>query len=288
MAIQLQFRGTENAVVDLSKLSEAFTKSPDLESLKRTLVPVGNRMEAFGELFQISGNFSDSSQHWSGNMRNVDGLGACHSDGELFVEGDVGNRFASRMHGGTVRIHGNVGHGAGAAMAGGILAINGNAGDRIGAAETPSGRGMNRGTIIVNGSVGDLAGFRMRRGNLLVSRMAKLGGFQMLAGTICSQEPLLTDAGDEMRRGTIVTLATQARDEFPKSSRRFSYSGEFRLLGIKVWLAFMINLLESTSLHQKGFEEWHEALAKAQDSIWTLLHGDRTVLNKGEILLRAG
>src|SRR3954469_13125708 len=103
-----------------------------------------------GDLFDLTGE-PGGKIRFVGDLQNADRLGAGLSEGEVTVEGSVGQE-------------------AGMALAGGLLDITGNAGPRTGAAPLGYKRGMVGGELIVRGSAGAEEGAAMRRGLLVITK----------------------------------------------------------------------------------------------------------------------
>jgi formylmethanofuran dehydrogenase subunit C len=140
-----------------------------------------------GELFDISGS-PGGVMRFTGDLTQVDRLGAGLSQGLVVVEGNVGNE-------------------AGVGMTGGALDIAGNAGSRAGAAASGFRRGMSGGELIVRGSAGPETGASMRRGLVVVGgQSGPRTGLGMIAGTIMIFGAAGADSGLWSKRGSIVAF----------------------------------------------------------------------------------
>lgn len=140
-----------------------------------------------GDLFEIRGN-PEGRLRIEGDLALADRIGAGLTEGEVVVDGSVGDE-------------------AGLAMAGGTLEITGDAGARAGGAPWEARRGMTGGEMVVRGSAGAEAGNRMRRGMLAIGcNSAGYVGQGMIAGTVV----LFGDAGEHpmlwSKRGSLVAL----------------------------------------------------------------------------------
>jgi formylmethanofuran dehydrogenase subunit C len=158
----------------------------------------GRERATVGDFFSVRGERS-TRVRIEGSTRQVDGLGAGMTGGELDITGDAGALVGAGMTGGTLRVHGSAGHAAGQAMSGGTLRIDGNAGDRVGGNAAGAAKGMTGGEIVVGGSVGAEAGARMRRGLIVVcGDVARDAGRAMIAGSLF----VLGSCGDGLGRGS--------------------------------------------------------------------------------------
>ena len=140
-----------------------------------------------------------------GDLRQFHRLACRWATGELVVEGDVGERFASQMRGGEVHVEGNASAGAAEQMGGGELRISGEVGDELGRPLPGRRSGISGGRIIVAGRAGHRAGYRMRRGTIVIlGDCGDAAGCDLVAGTIVVAGATGRDLGAGMRRGTIV------------------------------------------------------------------------------------
>jgi formylmethanofuran dehydrogenase subunit C len=140
-----------------------------------------------GDLFDLTGQ-PEGRIRFVGDLSNADRLGGGLSEGELTVEGSVGQE-------------------AGVALAGGSLDIKGDAGPRAGAAPLSYKRGMTGGELIVRGSAGPEAGAAMRRGLLVIAKDAgERTGLGMIAGTVVVFGAAGRETGLWSKRGSVVAL----------------------------------------------------------------------------------
>jgi formylmethanofuran dehydrogenase subunit C len=140
-----------------------------------------------GDLFDITGE-PEGRIRFVGDLQKADRLGAALNEGEVTVEGSVGQE-------------------AGMALAGGSLDIQGDAGPRAGAAPLGYKRGMTGGELIVRGSAGPEAGATMRRGLLVIAKSAgERTGLGMIAGTVIVFGTAGRETGLWSKRGSVVAL----------------------------------------------------------------------------------
>jgi formylmethanofuran dehydrogenase subunit C len=145
-----------------------------------TSVPLGDLFEAAGE---PAGRI-----RFEGDLTKADRLGAGLTEGEVIVDGDVGDE-------------------AGIGMSGGVIDIRGNAGARTGGAAGDAPRGMTGGELLVRGGAGPEPGTRMRRGLLVVAGdVARHAGPGMIAGTVMVLGGTGPAPGLWSKRGSIVAL----------------------------------------------------------------------------------
>ncbi|MGH7509837.1 MAG: formylmethanofuran dehydrogenase subunit C [Gemmatimonadales bacterium] len=160
---------------------------PATEIARRTLYLDGNGAVALGELFDLRGD-PGGRIRLVGDLEHADRIAAGLGEGQVVVEGSVGQE-------------------AGMAMAGGTLEITGDAGPRAGAASLGFKRGMTGGELIVHGSAGPEAGASMRRGLIVIGgRAGNRTGLGMIAGTVVVFGPAGAETGLWSKRGSIVAL----------------------------------------------------------------------------------
>lgn len=163
-----------------------------------------NQALALGDCFAISTR-TDQRVVIEGDLQRFHRIGARWTGGQLIVEGNVGDAFASELRGGQVTLRGSAAVGAAEQMCGGDLRIDGDVGD--GLARPLPGRisGLSGGRVVVSGRAGHCAGQRMRRGTLLI--LGDCGdalGCDIIAGTIVVAGSIGTGVAAGMRRGTVV------------------------------------------------------------------------------------
>ena len=140
-----------------------------------------------GEMFELKGQLTGRVR-FTGDLAMADRVGAGMTEGELVVEGNLGNE-------------------TGLALAGGTIVIEGDVGARAGAAPLGFKRGMTGGELIVHGSAGPGAGATMRRGLLVIGKKSgDQTGIGMIAGTVVVFGAAGVDAGLWSKRGTVVAL----------------------------------------------------------------------------------
>ena len=147
-----------------------------------TAVPVGDLFEATGE---PAGRI-----RFEGDLTKADRLGAGLAEGEVIVDGSVGDE-------------------TGLGMSGGVIDIHGDAGARTGGAGGDARRGMTGGELLVRGGAGPEPGMRMRRGLLVVmADVAGHAGPGMIAGTVIVFGDTGPAPGRWSKRGSIVALGS--------------------------------------------------------------------------------
>jgi formylmethanofuran dehydrogenase subunit C len=183
----------------------------DLSALEIAKIPIqhGNREAPLGEFFDVTKQSSHSSTidlRFTGETRNVKGIGAGMSSGAIHVDGSAGMHAGARMAGGTLRIEGAAGDWLGAEMQGGRIEVFGAAGSLVGAAYRGARRGMLGGSIFVHGNAGDEVGLFIRRGMIAIGGVCgDFAGASMIAGTLALLGGAGARLGAGMKRGTIIT-----------------------------------------------------------------------------------
>lgn len=189
--------------------------SRTIEEIKALEVLEGNKRRTLGELFEITGENSKSSEETriqiTGDLRKVKRIGEAMTGGEIAIEGDVGMHLGEKMKSGTISVAGNAGSWLGAMMKGGTITVKGNVGDYVGAAYRGSTKGMKGGTITVYGNAGNEVGCFMRKGLIKIyGNAGQFVGMHMHDGTIFVQGNTEGRAGASMTEGKIVILGNAA------------------------------------------------------------------------------
>ena len=165
----------------------------------------GNRREALGDFFDVVRD-ADADLTFSGDTRNVHGIGLCLASGTIRVHGTVGRHAGARMTGGRLIVEGDAGDWLGAEMTAGVIEVHGDAGHQAGAAYRGSRRGMRGGVIHIHGNAGDELGLLMRRGVIRVDgQCGEFAGASLIAGTLLLLGGSGGRLGAGMKRGSIVT-----------------------------------------------------------------------------------
>lgn len=180
----------------------------NLSPLEVAKLPVlhGNRTEPLGEHFDVSAS-TLGDVRFSGDTRNVHGIGKGMTGGFVYVDDDVGRHAGAWMTGGELIVDCDAGDWLGAEMKGGRIEVRGSAGHCVGAAYRGSRKGMTGGSILVRCGVGHEAGLLMRRGLIVVKgNTGEFAGASMIAGTLVVMGTLGRRAGAGMKRGTLLAL----------------------------------------------------------------------------------
>ena len=272
MALQLQYQDGASVPLEVEGITPDKVREQSLTEIEQLPVFHGNEPGSLADFFQVTGDPTDETIVWSGNLSGVHWIGAGMQHGAIKVEGDVGRHVGSEMAGGTIEVTGDASDWVGAEMQGGMIHVAGRAGHLIGSAYRGSPQGMVGGTIRIDGDVGNEIGHSMRRGLLIVGgNCGDLIGFNMLAGTICVFGESGIRHGAGMRRGTLAFLGS----ERPKLLPTFRYACRYQPDMLRVLLRRLIQLGMDLS----------ETLA---DSEFDLYHGDLIEGGRGEVLMPAG
>jgi formylmethanofuran dehydrogenase subunit C len=168
-------------------LAGSWTGLAPAELARRPVGLDGETSVPLGDLFEITGAPAGRIT-FQGDLGKADRLGAALKEGEVLVDGSLGDE-------------------AGIAMSGGSIDVRGNAGARTGGAESDGRRGMTGGELLVRGTAGVEAGMRMRRGLVVVAGdAAGHAGRGMIAGTVIVFGKAGPAPGRWSKRGSIVAL----------------------------------------------------------------------------------
>ncbi len=270
MVLTLNLRQTSQLFIEVEGLTPAWVRSRTLAEIERFECFDGNRRTPLAELFKVSGDPSDGSMYFSGDLRRVHWIGAHMEDGQVRIDGPAGRHVGSQMKGGRLIADGDCGDYAGTEMSGGLLEIHGDAGVLTGGAYRGSTKGMTGGTIVVHGNVGDECGAFMRRGLIAIAgACGDFPGYHMIAGTIAVLGPCGRHPGAGMKRGTIALL----HDEPPALLPSFAHAASLQLQSH----ALMLRQLQALGL----------SIEDRQSSCVDVFRGDSVSLGLGEILVGA-
>ncbi len=170
-------------------LAGAWSGLTSAELARRPVYVAGSGSVPLGDLFEVTGDPAGRIR-FEGDLSSASRVGAGLAEGDVVVDGNVGDEV-------------------GLGMAGGSIDVRGNAGARAGAAAHEARRGMTGGELVVRGSVAGESGSRMRRGLLAIGGSAGAHtGVGMIAGTVV----VFGDAGPSpglwSKRGSIVALGS--------------------------------------------------------------------------------
>jgi formylmethanofuran dehydrogenase subunit C len=188
--IRARLRKPLEARADLSAvLAGPWSALAAVELASRPVLLDGGTSVPLGDLFELTGEPAGRIR-FQGDLSEADRLGAGLAEGEVVVEGSVGDETGSGMSGGVIDVHGH-------------------AGARTGGAAGNARRGMTGGELLVRGRAGPEPGIRMRRGLLVVmADVAGHAGAGMIAGTVIVFGDTGPVPGRWSKRGSIVALGS--------------------------------------------------------------------------------
>jgi len=176
--------------VDLGAVLAGAWSGLTAAELARRPVPLdGGPSVPLGDLLEVTGTAAGRIR-FQGDLTRADRLGAGLAEGEVIVDGPVGDE-------------------TGLGMSGGVIDVHGDAGARTGGAAVDARRGMTGGELLVRGRAGPEPGTRMRRGLLVVmADVAGHAGPGMIAGTVIVFGDAGPAPGRWSKRGSIVALGS--------------------------------------------------------------------------------
>ncbi len=203
--LHLKLRAKPPGELDASALGGVLWELSAAEVAQLPLPRLGsNQHWCVGDCFEVTAR-TDRRTVIEGDLRKLHRLACRWAAGELVVEGNVGEGFASQMLSGKVELRGSALAAAAEQMRGGELRISGDVGDELGRPLAGRRSGISGGRIVVAGRAGHRAGYRMRRGTILIlGDCGDAAGCDLVAGTIVVGGSTGDDLGAGMRRGTIV------------------------------------------------------------------------------------
>jgi formylmethanofuran dehydrogenase subunit C len=180
-------------------------QAADPDEVRRWELPIlgGRHTLTLGDCFTVAPGPADRVVI-EGDLSRFHGLAGDWRQGELVIEGDVGDGFCSGMTGGVVILRGSARTGACRELRSGSVHITGNVGDDLGGPLLGRRSGMRGGTVLVNGNAGRFAGYRLRRGTLVIlGDCGESVGCDLVAGTVIVGGRAAGNVAPGMRRGTI-------------------------------------------------------------------------------------
>lgn len=271
MPLRITLQQTSPVPLEVEGVLPEVCRNASLADIEKLPIFQGNREATLGDFFAVSGDPTDESIEWFGDLSGVHWIGTRMSSGKIVIHQDGGRHIGSEMSGGEIQVHGSAGDWVGAELQGGLIHVHGNAGHLVGAAYRGSQRGMTGGTILIQGDVGNEIGHTMRRGLLAVrGNCGDLAGFNMLAGTLLVFGECGIRNGAGMRRGTIGLLGEKKPEMLP------TFVGGNRCRPVTIRLLW-------NELNRLGFE----VPDRLSDCDFSVYHGDMLEGGRGEILTAA-
>jgi len=190
--------------LDMSALVPQKLTGKTIREIARIELQTTRERVTLGDVFKIRKG-SPATIRLDGGCDRLDKIAAGMTEGEIIVEGDVGQQAGRLMKGGRLLICGSAGPWAASGMSGGTIEIGRHAGERLAAPLGGETAGMRGGLVIVHGDAGERAGDRLRRGTIIVEgRAGPFAGSRMIAGTMILAQSVGPMPGTLMGRGTIV------------------------------------------------------------------------------------
>ena len=269
----ITYNGLASARIDMRWITHAISHSLKADKANKLTLPIGKNKVEIGELFNISGNFSNEDIVIENSTTKLDYIG--HQLPEKFslnIDGDCGHYAGAELAGGKLIINGSSSDYTACAMNKGMVEVKQNTGGYSGSAYAGHKRGMTGGTLLVHGNSGDFTGDLMRRGIIMVSgNIGDYCGSRMIAGTITNLGTVGKQVGVGMRRGTLLF------PELPQEmSTSFSNCGRHNL-------GYLTLLLHELRRHDSQFKSLHSMRRRVQKYM-----GDLSVGGLGEILIWIG
>lgn len=272
MPFTIEQKNTDSIPVDVSNVPLTSSDSISADDLLKSTVRRGRKQIEFGELFSVKPS-NEKSISWTGDLKNVHGIGSQWSDGVLKIDGTVGDCLGQFMTGGKIELTGNAQSCVGMSMKKGQIHVSGNVGDHLGCPAPGSRKGMTGGEILVHGNAGNEIGYKMRRGLIAIAgKSGNAAGVNCLAGSIFLFGPTGERHGYGMKRGTIGLFNDEAAKGF-QPSVGFQHACRYQPNFLRVYL--------------KTLSSWGFPVASNLiDDHFDRYCGDRTEMNRGEILVR--
>lgn len=252
--------------LDLSALVPHLLSGRTAAQIERIELQTTRRRVNVGEIFRL--RMGDPAKiRIEGACDRLDHVGQAMTNGEIFVDGDVGIQAGRLMAGGCLTVRGSTGPWAASGMKGGVLEILGATDAFLAAPLAGEMAGMRGGIVIVRGRAGERAGDRMRRGTIVIEGEAgAYAGSRMIAGSLIVGRKAGPFPGFLMKRGSIVL-----GDGCAAISPAFVDCGQHELLVMRLWAGM---------IHPQS-----KRAATVLRRPLQRLAGDMAVLGKGEIFI---
>ena len=150
--MKLKLHTQPDVPLEAESITPAVINKLKVKEIEKVKVFHGNREVNMADFFTVSHNKTDLLEV-EGDMHSIKYLGANMADGEMLIEGDVGQHLGSAMSGGFIKVNGNTGDWVAPEMSGGRLHITGNSGHCIASAYRGASKGVTGGEIIIEGNV---------------------------------------------------------------------------------------------------------------------------------------
>lgn len=206
------------------------------KNVKNLKIFYGNEEKKLSDFFSFQGKLNKGII-FKGNLGKCDYIGNSMKEGEIIVNGSVGEYLGNKMENGKILVKGSAGNYAACSLKGGEILIEKNAGDYLGSSIQGDKIGISGGRVIVQGNVGNRLAFKMRAGIIFVKGNAKnYLGSQMIAGTIVINGKIGSNPGILMKRGTIILKKKVSLPLY------FKYSGKNNYLFLKIYQFYLEKL----------------------------------------------
>ena len=205
-------------------------------NLKNINIFYGNEEKKLSDFFSFQGKLNKGIV-FKGNLSKCDYIGDSMKEGEIIVNGNVGEYLGNKMENGKIIINGSSGNFTACSLKGGDILIKKNVGDYLGSPNQEEKIGMSGGGVFVQGHAGNHLAFKMRAGVIFVKGDVKnYIASQMIAGTIIINGKIGSNLGLLMKRGTIILKKKCIL------SSCFQYSGKNNYLFLKIYQFYLEKL----------------------------------------------
>ncbi|MCS7120476.1 MAG: formylmethanofuran dehydrogenase subunit C [Candidatus Bathyarchaeota archaeon] len=179
-----------------------------IEEVSSFTVWEGNKLRHLEDLFQIRCDKEYPEPciiQIYGDLDKVRMVGAKMTNGQIFIEGNIGMRLGEMMVGGEIIVMGDADSWVGCMMMGGRIEIFGSADDHVGSTLRGEVNGMRGGTIVVHGNAGNEVGRNMMGGFIrIMGNVGEFAGANMKDGSILVGGDCGGRAGANMLNGRII------------------------------------------------------------------------------------
>ena len=134
MTLVLSYRSPGPIPVEIEGVTPQALRGKTRDEIRSWEIYQGNRKVQLGDFFAVSGDASDESIRFEGELSGVHWVGAKMQRGKIYVDGDAGRHVGSEMTGGCIEVAGDAADWLGGEMHGGRIHVRGRAGHLVGAA----------------------------------------------------------------------------------------------------------------------------------------------------------
>src|SRR5262245_6504062 len=107
MPLRFTLRQKTSIPLEVEGIVPDALRGKSLAEIEKLDIFEGNVKSRLGDFFSVSGDASDETHEWDGELAGVHWIGAKMQSGKIIVQGNVGRHIGSEMRGGEVHVLGD-------------------------------------------------------------------------------------------------------------------------------------------------------------------------------------